>query len=218
MQVRRIARWLAVALLPAVHASTVGAAGARTPLLEAVKRGDTMAVRVLLKQPGWVNVGEADGTTPLHWAASSDDIEALDALLDAGADIEADGLVATLRKHVDVLRRVHRREIDLRIAGTPHLQPRADGEVFRIAQEALQNALRHARAEHVSLSLDASDGSVVLSVTDDGDGFDASDPTVRSRRLGLTSMEERARELGGTFAIDSRPGQGTTVRLAVGGR
>ena len=131
--------------------------------------------------------------------------------------LETEGLATTLRKHVDVLRRVHRREIGLRVSGTPRLSPRADGEVFRIAQEALQNALRHARAEHVDLTLEARDGALVLSVADDGDGFDPADPSLRSRRLGLTSMEERARAAGGRLEIDSRPGAGTTVRFEVGG-
>ena len=129
--------------------------------------------------------------------------------------LETEGLATTLRKHVDVLRRVHRREIELRIAGTPQLSPRADAEVFRIAQEALQNALRHARAERIELSLEARDGSLALSVADDGDGFNRDDPSLRSHRLGLTSMEERARELGGTLEIESHPGEGTTVRLEV---
>jgi signal transduction histidine kinase len=129
--------------------------------------------------------------------------------------LETEGLATTLRKHVDVLRRVHRREIELRIAGTPALSPRADAEVFRIVQEALQNALRHSRAEHVELAVEARDGSLVLSVADDGEGFDRDDASLRSRRLGLTSMEERARELGGTLEIESRPGEGTTVRLEV---
>jgi signal transduction histidine kinase len=131
--------------------------------------------------------------------------------------LENEGLATTLRKHVDVLRRVHRREIGLRVSATPRLSARADGEVFRIAQEALQNALRHARAEHVDLTLEARDGALVLSVADDGDGFDPADPALRSRRLGLTSMEERARAAGGRLEIDSRPGAGTTVRLEVDG-
>ncbi len=53
----------------------------------------------------------------------------------------------------------------------------------------------------------------VLEVSDDGAGFDPADPELRSRRLGLTSMEERARRLGGRLEIRSAPGAGTTVRL-----
>ncbi|MEO8259934.1 MAG: ankyrin repeat domain-containing protein [Acidobacteriota bacterium] len=86
---KRVAGWLTVALLPAVHAAPLDAAGARTPLLEAVKRGDTMAVRVLLKQPGSVNAAEADGTTPLHWATDRDDVTTADLLIRAGADVKA---------------------------------------------------------------------------------------------------------------------------------
>jgi signal transduction histidine kinase len=131
------------------------------------------------------------------------------------AALEAEGLAATLRKHVDVLRRVHGREIGLRVAGGAKASPRVEGEVFRIAQEALGNALRHARAGRVDVSLDTGDGGIVLVVADDGEGFDAGAPALRARRLGLTSMEERARSTGGTLAIDSQPGAGTTIRLEV---
>ena len=91
-----------------------------------------------------------------------------------------------------------------------------DQEVLRIAQEALQNAVRHAGAQHVGVRLAARDGALVLEVTDDGAGFEPSDPDVRSRRLGLTSMEERAERLGGRLQISSAPGAGTTVRLEAG--
>ena len=131
------------------------------------------------------------------------------------AALETEGLATTLRKHVDVLRRVYRCEIGLEITGTPRLAPRADAEVFRIVQEALQNALRHAQAERLDVRLDARDGRLALTVADDGVGFDPEAPSVRSRRLGLTSMEERARAVGGTLAIESTPGTGTTVRLEV---
>ena len=93
--------------------------------------------------------------------------------------------------------------------------PRRDAEVLRIAQEALNNALRHAGAEHVRLRLQTQDGGLVLEVEDDGSGFDPTAAELRSRRLGLTSMEERARRLRGRLAIDSTPGAGTTVRLEV---
>ena len=62
---------------------------------------------------------------------------------------------------------------------------------------------------------DADDGHLRVAVADDGVGFDPDEPGLRSRRLGLTSMEERARALGGTLSIESRPGAGTTVVLEV---
>jgi signal transduction histidine kinase len=129
--------------------------------------------------------------------------------------LESEGLATALRKHVDVLRRVYGREIGLELSGTLPRSPELEREAFRIAQEALQNALRHADAEHVGLLLDARDGSLVLTVRDDGVGFDPAAPAVRSRRLGLTSMEERARAVGGTLRVESSPGAGTTVRLEV---
>ena len=130
-------------------------------------------------------------------------------------DLERDGLCGTLRKHVEVLRRLQGREIELDVDDVVALDAVRDADVFRIAQEALQNALRHADAAHVAVRLRHEDGTVVLVVDDDGAGFDPGDVTLRSRSLGLTSMEERAERLGGTLTIRSAPGTGTTVRLEV---
>ena len=129
--------------------------------------------------------------------------------------LEEEGLAATLRKQVDMLRRVHGRAIELRIAGGASCAPESEAEVLRIAQEALSNALRHAEAERIELRMEARDGRLVVTVADDGSGFDPDAPGLRSRRLGLTSMEERARALGGSLAVVSRPGEGTTVTLEV---
>ena len=131
------------------------------------------------------------------------------------ASLEDEGLAATLRKEVDVLRRVHGRAIELRIAGSADCAPEAEGEVLRIAQEALNNALRHAEAERIELRMEARDGRLIVTVADDGIGFDPEDRGLRARRLGLTSMEERALALGGTLNVVSRPGEGTTVTLEV---
>ncbi len=87
--------------------------------------------------------------------------------------------------------------------------------MLRIAQEALGNALRHAAAEHICVKLENGGERLVLSVSDDGCGFDPKGPEVRGQRLGLTSMQERATELGGTLSVDSKLGSGTTVRLEV---
>jgi signal transduction histidine kinase len=125
--------------------------------------------------------------------------------------LEAEGLAVALAKHVDVLRRAHRRPIDLDVAGD--CPARMQTDVFRIAQEALHNALRHAGAEHIEVRLRCGGDALELTVADDGAGFDAG--AVRSRRLGLTTMDERARAIGGALEIESEPCAGTTVRLTV---
>ncbi len=130
-------------------------------------------------------------------------------------DLERDGLGGALRKHVEVLRRVGQAEVELEVEDGSAADPVRDREVLRIAQEALQNALRHAGARTVAVSLRTEAGFVVLTVRDDGTGFDPDAPGLRARRLGLTSMEERAQRLGGRLRIDSAPGAGTTVTLEV---
>jgi signal transduction histidine kinase len=130
-------------------------------------------------------------------------------------EVETEGLATALRKHVDVLQRVHGHAVRLTLDGDAQSSAPTDAEVLRIAQEALQNALRHADAERIGVDLDADNGHLRLAVTDDGAGFDPADPALRARRLGLTSMEERARALGGRLTIDSHPGRGTTVTLEV---
>jgi signal transduction histidine kinase/ligand-binding sensor domain-containing protein len=96
-------------------------------------------------------------------------------------------------------------EADLR-----ELSPDLATMVFRIAQESLNNARRHAQASHVELRLTQDDGQWLLTVRDDGVGFD---PAHRQHGYGLLGMEERARLLGGQLQVDSAPGRGTEVRL-----
>jgi len=129
--------------------------------------------------------------------------------------VETEGLATALRKHIDVLQRVHGHTVTLRLDEDAPPRGEGDAEVLRIAQEALQNALRHAHAENVDVRLQAENGRLRLAVSDDGVGLDPADTALRARRLGLTSMEERARALGGHLTIDSRPGTGTTVSLEV---
>ena len=128
-------------------------------------------------------------------------------------DLERDGLCGALRKHVEVVRALQPGEIQLDLEADVEPDPGRAREILRIAQEALSNAVRHARADHIRVRLGGEDGRVVLEVRDDGAGFDPDAPGVRSRRLGLTSMEERAQRLGGRLTVASAPGRGTTVRL-----
>jgi PAS domain S-box-containing protein len=93
----------------------------------------------------------------------------------------------------------------------PRLGEEIETAVYRIVQEAISNALRHAHADEVVVTLTASDGVLRAEVRDDGRGFDAQ---AREREaLGLVSMEERALAVGGKLQVNSSPGRGTTVVL-----
>ena len=133
------------------------------------------------------------------------------------ADTRGDGLVADLELYVDGLRRVYPVAIDIRVAGEHRLKPGAERQVFGIAQEALNNAMKHSGATQIDVKLDFADEGLTLAISDNGAGFDPMlryDPlSARSKRLGLTSMQERADELGGRLHIESTPGAGTTVKL-----
>jgi two-component system NarL family sensor kinase len=87
--------------------------------------------------------------------------------------------------------------------------------LYRIAQEALQNALRHADASRVVIRLEASPDRVRLTIEDDGRGFVIGEESSASR-FGLIGMRERARLLGGSFELESSPGAGTRVTAEVG--
>jgi signal transduction histidine kinase len=139
-------------------------------------------------------------------------------------ELERDGLEGALRKELEMLAHVHGVDIDLEIDdASPRQADNANGDgerdfaILRIAHEALNNAVRHARADHVVVALSQRPDVVTVEVRDDGVGFDPQSAEVRSRHLGLTSMEERARELGGRLEIRSAPGSGTTVLLLVEG-
>jgi signal transduction histidine kinase len=131
------------------------------------------------------------------------------------AELEADGLATALRKHAEVLRRLYSQEIEVDVTGERRLAPELERGLFRIAQEALTNALKHASAETIRVSLELRDSRVLLSVGDDGAGFDVDEARARSRRLGLTSMQERAEALGGSLEISSEPGEGSNVVVEV---
>lgn len=131
------------------------------------------------------------------------------------------GLVETLRRRVALLDRVHDATVEFTAASSVRLTPQVEETVLRVAEEALHNALRHAAATHVTVTLSTNTaggaGSVVCEVVDDGVGFDPATPEGSGARLGLASMRERARRAHGTLTVTSRPGAGTTVRLVVPG-
>lgn len=124
------------------------------------------------------------------------------------AGLDEDGLVATLRTQIHVLDRAHSARVTFSGRGARALPAAQEEAMLRVAQEALHNALRHAGAERVDVTLDRHGGGAVLRVTDDGAGFDPQVIRRAGRHLGLVSMRDRASGVGGRIdrGIGARKG------------
>jgi signal transduction histidine kinase len=143
-------------------------------------------------------------------ARLSEDVHALSYSLHPSV-IEDLGLVEALRAECESLKRQGSIEVSFDADGVPPRLPRETALcLFRVAQEALRNVLRHARATAVAVSLAERPGGVQLTVKDNGTGFSrARQP--RGASLGHASMLERVRALGGKLDLQSMDGGGTTV-------
>jgi len=111
-----------------------------------------------------------------------------------------------------------RTSLEVSVAGedTLRLKPQLEIVLFRIAQEALNNVAKHARARHVDVALVTSDGDLSLSISDDGVGVDIpSDGAPRAGGFGIVTMRERARAIGGRLQVRRRPEGGTSVVVSV---
>lgn len=126
--------------------------------------------------------------------------------------LEEAGLIGALHQRLNAVEK--RSGVDARLVVTDVLELPAPVEncLYRIAQEALNNSLKHAVATAITVRVAATTGQVTLEVTDNGRGF-APALAHESPGIGLSSMRERAEKLGGTVTILSAPGQGTTVRV-----
>jgi two-component system sensor histidine kinase UhpB len=127
------------------------------------------------------------------------------------------GLSAALATHVKEF--AQRTGVQVSVEDPEELGPglRQDAAIalFRIAQEALSNVAKHAKASRVKITLDRHDIGTVLSITDDGLGFDVDERLTHRTRWGVTTMQERAAALGGALYLESAPGTGTTIRVTV---
>ena len=123
--------------------------------------------------------------------------------------LESEGLSGAIRKQVDAARARHGIEVDFLPCDEPDLPVAVKEAVYRIAQEALTNVVKHSGATHVRVTLTSTGGELKLEVADDGKGFDTAADF--PGHLGLKSMRERAENPGGRLEIDSRPGTGTRV-------
>ena len=125
--------------------------------------------------------------------------------------LEQEGLAMALAKQASTLHARHGLQVQTDIGSEPPLSFAAKEALYRIAQEAFHNIVKHARANHVVLELGQVHGRVLLEVRDDGVGFDAS--ASFPGHIGLTSMRERAEGMGGHFSVKSAPGSGTTLKV-----
>jgi signal transduction histidine kinase len=127
--------------------------------------------------------------------------------------LETEGLVAALTKQAASMHARHNITVNTAFCEEPKMPFEVKEAFYRIAQEALNNTVKHARATVVDLSLMCVDGRVTLEVRDNGTGFDPSGSF--PGHLGLRSMRERIAHLGGALEIDSAPGKGTCVSAQI---
>jgi len=123
--------------------------------------------------------------------------------------LESEGLVAALEKQAAALRARHEIGVETVLCDEPQASPEAKEAVYRIAQEAFHNTVKHARAANVQIKVECDSEWITLEVSDDGIGFDAQGDF--PGHLGLRSMRERASRLGGTLEVDSTSGKGTRI-------
>ncbi len=98
------------------------------------------------------------------------------------------------------------------------LPPQLNSTLFRIAQEAINNILRHSKAENVEINFSQVDDQILVEVADDGRGFDPStvkDQALQLHHIGLLGMQERAELIGGSTEVISEPGSGTKIAITV---
>lgn len=112
---------------------------------------------------------------------------------------------------VDELQQKLPMDITLEVDDSISLLPQAEDHLFRIAQEALSNTLRHSKADNMSIKLLRLDNKVHMTMQDSGVGFDLE--SKKQTSYGLLTMEERVNELGGSFQMISQPGEGTMIQL-----
>jgi signal transduction histidine kinase len=127
-------------------------------------------------------------------------------------DLDDIGVLAAIERYIA---QVQRAGLNARLEAEddpPALTPEVRLAIYRIVQEALHNALRHAAADEAVVRFETIDDTLRVTISDNGAGFDPQH-AARPSALGLLSMRERAAAIGATFAVTSRPGDGTTVLI-----
>jgi signal transduction histidine kinase len=172
-------------------------------------RAKARASAILVRRDPARAIEEIDSIAALAGEAHAELRAVIDGL--APPELAAGGLAGSLRGYAALAGRTYGADVVVRVDDLPGLDAPRQTAVYRIAQEAIGNALRHSGGA-VSVCLSRRQRSIVLEVSDAGRGFDVSAP---QQGLGLASMRERAGSVGGTLKITSVPGTGTRVRLTL---
>jgi signal transduction histidine kinase len=128
--------------------------------------------------------------------------------------LEKTGLATALQTRLDSVESRGGINAELVVTGTEHLTSRVQQELYHIAQEALNNALKHSNARRVLVRVSFLEDSTCLEIRDDGVGF-AADQTNNKGGLGLSGMKERAMRIGAKLQVESETGKGTTIAVQV---
>ncbi len=128
--------------------------------------------------------------------------------------LEKEGLVAALQARLASVESRSGLKTEINVEGERRLPLSIEEELYRIAQEGLNNAVKHAQARSVKIDLQYSEGSVCLELCDDGKGFDPAAADGYGG-MGLRGIKERVRKMDGTLSIESSPDTGTKLRVAI---
>jgi PAS domain S-box-containing protein len=126
--------------------------------------------------------------------------------------LEEIGLAAALKNRLDAVEARAGIQTELQVEGDSVLAPEVETELFRVAQEALTNILKHAQATRVQVHLRFEEGLVHLAIRDNGLGFQPQDPEA-GMGMGINNLKERVQSIGGTVTLESSPGAGTALYI-----
>lgn len=126
------------------------------------------------------------------------------------------GLFPTVKKHVQTMSEYHNIDISLNLLGDEkRLEASYEIAIFRLVQEALQNAIKHADATRINVALETLPDQITIIVRDNGKGFDPEALPQNDHSFGLVGMKERVETLDGELIIDSKVGKGTRVNIVI---
>ncbi len=124
------------------------------------------------------------------------------------------GLVPALRHHITLMERQHGLKVALDVSGEPHLSEEEAEQLYHVAEEALNNVLKHGQTDKATLTMRSEQNRMFLQVADNGKGFTQKDID-KDNNVGLSGMRERVESVGGSLVIDSSPREGTCITVEI---